>query len=241
MIYKLSYKHCLGPALMMTYLFMIIGCSSDAEVIATSGVGGDVSTLIPPIALMPPQTVRPDFIQYLSPEESSYVPIDLFNASDKGSGTINLVSEKFLVRDPRFGYRSQICVGIDVSPPLAQPGDDFSNSVQDRIILQIDGKLVTEIEMHSAMSAPVKTTQDGKTAWLTPQTVCGAMVLTLGIHEVDFQFVQTDGMIQAYSWQFALTNDAFVLPTAKPEEIFTPQIMTVEVEGEPVNTPTDLP
>lgn len=154
---------------------------------------------------LPTPMPRPEFIREISPEESAIIPITTYNSqTDIKENPIG-----FPVQEQ--GYNSQVCLQIDLRPPVAQPGDNLigGQDFESRFNLQANGEkrnLVYGINFTTGLEDIIETSSDGLTQWISPWTFCWEAHPEVGIHEVIFQFQQTSGDILSYTWYFATTD-----------------------------------
>jgi hypothetical protein len=150
----------------------------------------------------------------VSPSESSQVPASLFRAPDGSQG------DSPFLPDPRVGYGSTVCVEFSGGPPLWQPGDDFTDFavVSERVTLLVDGRIFSEIVGGSqflsiigldpeAYDPPELYDEVKEKLKFGVYTFCWRADLETDVHMATFQFRQTSGEVQEYSWHFAITKD----------------------------------
>lgn len=143
---------------------------------------------------------RPAFLNAVSPPEYSIiVPHLYYYSADLAVG--------HGIFDFRAGFDSSVCVRPVVGQ-LVQKGDDFTDSslTQERIELLVNGKAM---EWHAGTligGTPGVQSHDDMTytKWIEGSDYCWKTPLGLGRHEVTFQFRQTSGDVQAYSWYFEI-------------------------------------
>jgi hypothetical protein len=109
------------------------------------------------------------------------------------------------------GYRSNICIYLDAGmlvdypkhTPFTYPDDRLYSydEVIKRTTLSVDGReLVHQYDEHWLMIGFAG--RPGYPYWL-----CWPAALEVGVHEANFQFRQTDGMVEEYSWLFEITAE----------------------------------
>jgi hypothetical protein len=192
----------------------ILACSSTStdtnnDMTSSPGDAGSASTDAVTSMPIPTTQPRPRFLIDVSPAESTSIPLSLFEQPDGWQGT------RVSFPDPAYGYDSLICVMVDVGPPLWQPGDDFTEhddlAVFERMALLVDEQILSEMAVkfafiglleRNSQAEPDKEKED----WIGPYTACWKAELDIGLHKATFQFRQTSGHVQEYSWHFALTE-----------------------------------
>ena len=205
-------------------LVCLIGCtpsSNDGTVVSQLAVTAPsatdtaqpdtapTATVQPQVSIPAPQP-RPDFVRQVSPLESETIPLSLFQApsEERFIPTENLPAG---FPDPEKGYNSQICVEINLSPPLAQPRDSLTdyNKIMAHITFLIDEQELDEPKggyFKTDLEEDITVSNDGLTQWISPYTLCWTAQLLVGAHQATIQFEQTSGAIQSYSWHFIIVD-----------------------------------
>lgn len=168
-----------------------IGCLS----LNGSSSQGDLSNVS-----VPTSEPKPEFVRRVSPAESVRIPLNVYQSE---------VPNNIGFSDSLGAYNSNICVEIGLVG-LLQSGDRFTEIevVVDRMDMFVDGQRLMEIHSMFGASEYVYEWADGYTkAWSSPLTFCWRDPLDAGLHEVRFQFRQTSGDIQSYTWYFLLTEE----------------------------------
>lgn len=149
-----------------------------------------------------PLRPRPDYISEVSPEEYTVVPINIFQYRPEQITIVGMGSIE-------GGFRSTICVDLNLEP-LVQKGDTLTDyeGFSDRLFLSVNGEHM-QLSDESLFRGVIngKTENDGtQTSWGTGNYLCWITPLDSGRHEVTFQFRQTSGEIQEYSWLFEISE-----------------------------------
>lgn len=153
---------------------------------------------------------RPPFIQNVSPPESGILPLSLYRA-DK---TQEYLEETGIYADgefgsPEAGYKSNICVNLDVAP-VVQIGDDFSHPdlVIERIVMEVNGLRLLDLTENSYEPTLTTVIDESKqvvtTKYSGPFIFCWRAKLDVGTHNVTFRFRQNSGVMREYFWQFTI-------------------------------------
>lgn len=182
---------------------------------------------------LPTPKPRPDFIAWVTPEESSLVPQSVYDFEDEEI-------HQFGRPDPKLGYASTVCVSPNLGS-LVEKGDVFENSddVFERIELEVDGKRRKPARSLDGLVLTKQLDDDGNVVaeWGGPYSLCWLAPVNEGIHDVTFRFRQTSDTIREYMWQFA-TSD--IVPTPVPTA--TPVIIPAPLEAVfPLPTPEPQP
>jgi hypothetical protein len=164
---------------------------------------------------LPLSELRPDFIKGVSPEEAVTIPLSLY----EGDETERYFEESGIyyigaLRNIEIGYRSTICVMLDVGS-LAQSGDKLTESplVLERIEMKVNGVILSEVVDQDYIPTLESRgiSQSGEqleqVLYSGPLTFCWLANLNSGVHRASFQFQQTSGDVQEYTWHFTIVDD----------------------------------
>ena len=156
--------------------------------------------------------MKPIFIERTTPGEFESMPLSLFTA-DLAQEHYEETGVKLFssLGHPDIGYRSEVCLELEPGG-LAQVGDDFSEfeTFVARTTLSVDNIVLTEVEGgHINLTATNVVDKKGEILirGVGSAFICGQVVLDAGLHNVRFEFEQTSGDIQTYTWQFELTEE----------------------------------
>lgn len=153
-----------------------------------------------PVMDMATVMARPAYVEDTTPDEYSIVPLTLYQYEPEcytiwGGGNV------------QEGFHSTICIAIDIEP-LAQPGDNLvSPEVQTRMTLLVDGNPMEwgDYVVHALLSERIE--PDGtRTTFAPPHAPCWLVPVGVGRHEATFQFRQTSGDVQVYTWYFEIVE-----------------------------------
>jgi hypothetical protein len=138
---------------------------------------------------------RPPYILDVSPEESSVIPLPLYEYS--------LENVIVGLRSVESGFESTVCVSFDAFP-LLQDGDYL---VENEDVLERVGVIVDEQAREQyqgcldGLLLTYKGNPDNPDAVSGgPYSCCWHAPLELGVHQVVFRFRQTSGDIEQYAW-----------------------------------------
>ena len=157
--------------------------------------------------LLPVFEPQPDFILDAQPAPMSEIGLDWYEADLMSEFGLDSYEGGRPVY--KVGHRYNVCILLDVSP-LLQAGDQFVTYQQviERTSLSINGLKITP-EFDPYWSHPEilylypqlgPDTKAGAPYWL-----CWPIELQVGIHQVSFQFQQTNGNHVSYTWSFKIT------------------------------------
>ena len=161
-------------------------------------------TLTPLLEIEP----MPAYLLEVQPAPASHVSLEWYQA--------DLMDEKGLAGYEgsrpveEVGYRSNVCVYLNVGPVI-QSGDqilDYGDATS-RVALYIDDTLLipkaderwAHVEVLTEYPEVGPDTVSGAPFWL-----CWPVELQVAMHNATFQFQQTDGTLQEYSWLFEITE-----------------------------------
>ena len=138
----------------------------------------------------------------VSPSESTSIPLNVYQSE---------VENAIGFTDSLGVYNANICIGVWPGE-LAQSGDNFAddNIFLKKISMFVNGQQLIEIHSLVFFNDYVYESEsdDGQTKWpVEPPTICWRAPLDVGLHEAEFQFRQTTGDIQSYTWYFLLTDE----------------------------------
>lgn len=173
-------------------LFFVTAC--------TSGYPTNTPTPLPTLSPIP------DWLMAVHPAPGSCIALEWFRA--------NLMPDNYMYEGSRpvdrFGYQSNICLLLDVGP-LLQSEDKlltYSDVIR-RSSLNLEGKiLVPHLDQywaHPDMLYEYPQLGSGTVAG-APFWLCWPASITSGIYKTTYQFQQTDGNIQEFSWLFEITE-----------------------------------
>ena len=161
---------------------------------------------------IPAPQPRPDFVYQVSPLESETIPLSLFESPGDPSEDISLPSDGrpagFPI--PAQGYNSKVCTAINLAP-LVQPKDDLTSydKIMAHVTFSIDEHELGEPAFdyfRTDLEDEIIVAEDGLTQWIGLFTLCWTRELLAGAHQATFQFEQTSGDIQSYSWHFIIVD-----------------------------------
>ncbi len=170
---------------------------------ACSAIAAPVQTSTPLSVIEP----MPDYILEVQPSPASHVSLEWYE--------VNLVDEVITGYEgsrpvEEIGYRANICVYLDVGPVI-QSGDQIINyeDAVSRTILYVDDTLLIpeaddhwfHVELLREYPGIGPNTLSGAPFWL-----CWPTELNVGVHKATFQFNQTNGTIQEFTWSFEITK-----------------------------------
>ncbi len=180
---------------LLCLMLLVFACSLGPSDSRKPGEDQLIPSPIPTLPHLPTAQPRPSFIKGVTPLESSTVPYQTFIAPSRdktctGTGV---------------WYDSEISVKVDVGPPLWEPGDDLTaiNDVRKRVVLYVDGKRQPKaVKIFKFVSW----LEDDERKWEGPYTFYWKVELDVGIHMFTFEFHQTSGNIQRYTWYLEITE-----------------------------------
>lgn len=177
-----------------------------AEAPTATNTAMATATLTPtPLPVIEPM---PDYILEVQPAPASHVSLEWYEADlfDK-AGIIGYEGSRPV---EEMGHRSNICVYLDVSSVI-QSGDrimDYGDAISRAALYVDDTRLIPRADEHwfhveilIEYPALGPDTASGAPFWL-----CWSAELKVGVHRAVFQFYQTDGTIQEFSWLFEITE-----------------------------------
>ena len=161
-----------------------------------------------PTVLMATPEPLPEFILDAQPAPVSKISLQWYKADMMSEIGIDNYEGSRPVR--RVGHQSNICLLLDVVP-LIQSGDQLITyaDVIERSFLFIDNVLaIPELDKYWAHPEIIYVfpklgadTMAGAPFWL-----CWPSELQVGVHQIQFVFLQTDGVEKTYSWLFEITT-----------------------------------
>jgi hypothetical protein len=207
-------------------VLVLIGLYSDSQIRSKNLYPtATITPTLPPIELEPLPTPqpRPEFINNVSPPESSVTAIDVYKAF------LDMGGIHFDVRPEEVGYNNSICVNLNTGP-LLENNNDFTDgeAVLHRISVFVDEQELTDWNYVMWTDTGVCSSDfEGGCNYrgLTHITNavgydwiinCWTADVDAGNHHVLFQFRQTSGNVQEYQWSFGLTNESVPLATLTP-------------------------
>ena len=155
---------------------------------------------------IPTFEARPNFIEAITPEEYSIIPVSLYIHTEIG---VEETLSAFRIGNV-IGFASSICVRPFLEP-LVQTGDNFlhSKQLQERMELWVDDYLM---EKHNfvlyglAVIPEPNSVLGNNTNWIEGADYCWKAPLNVGQHQAIFRFLQTSGDIQEYIWYFEISE-----------------------------------
>ncbi|MCA9932428.1 MAG: hypothetical protein KC415_00785 [Anaerolineales bacterium] len=208
--------HFVSPLFLLVMLLLVVACAPTMNINNNSPAGtlqplDENNSFKNPLIRatrtpLPTIQPKPDFVLEVSPPESMSIPYGIYRFQHPDIIAYGLVD---LEDAWNYGYKSEICVDVDLGE-LVQPGDNLAldDDTRERFQLIVDGNIIL-VEGSRGYSGGVlvlDSLTDFETTWGTYTIFCWFAPLEPGTHEVTLKFQQTSGDIQAYSWQFALTN-----------------------------------
>jgi hypothetical protein len=159
-------------------------------------------TPIPTPGIMAMATIepRPEFIREISPSEYTVISYDYYHYKIP-----NAVGPSISLPE---GFYSAICVDFFLQP-LIQKDDELDtiSKVLERIDLFVNDRKVTIIDRaYRLLLAFSENDEWENTTWVESDAYCWEAPLHPGIHEVIFQFQQTSGDVQTYTWYFEINE-----------------------------------
>lgn len=148
---------------------------------------------------IPTSASRPESIMRVSPSESETLPLETY---------LSEVENAVGFTDSLGAYNANVCVQLS-SVELARQGENFADleSFLDRNSMYVDGQ---KVEVHSQVFIGY-TDESGeggtKFDFVEHPIICWRAPLNVGLHEAEFQFRQTSGDMQNYTWYFLLTDE----------------------------------
>ncbi|MBK9053077.1 MAG: hypothetical protein IPL78_19855 [Chloroflexi bacterium] len=185
--------------LLTVWLISAIGCKSSNDVNWRE-------------VTIPASEPRPEIIMRVSPAESASIPLNVYQAE---------VENAIGFTDSLGVYNANVCVML-ADGRLARQGESFTDkdSLLERNSMFVDDQ---QLEVHSVVFIGFSDESDDgqkKFSFVEPPIICWRAPLDVGLHEAEFQFRQTSGDIQSYSWFFLLTTETGVVaPTEPPEQV----------------------
>lgn len=200
-------------SIFLSFILVLLGACTSGEGVPTStkeiqsAATKDISSLLLQMGFMERQPVqpRPNFIQAVSPEEYTIVPVDLYNYSPSDIKVV-----KSATGDPKDGYQSTICLRLS-GEPLAQEGDDLTKDGEmgKRMGLYVNDvqmKITNSVQAGVPVITMPKDPNEIQTSWIEGDDYCWKAPLRPGEHKVVFTFRQTSGNLLEYIWYFEISE-----------------------------------
>lgn len=168
------------------------------------------------IPTIPPTAMPlPNYLMEVRPAPSSILSLTAYQERKE----TDAVYEEHPAPVELIGYRSSVCVHLDVYP-LLDNGDKLvdENEVLGRLLLSVDGegltdRIPTEYFVRYSDDSPTEISriENGEEFsavfhrwgfWF-----CFASELHPGVHQVRFEYQRLSGVVETYSWQFEITED----------------------------------
>ncbi len=103
------------------------------------------------------------------------------------------------------GYGSRICIRLDLMT-LGKPNDDFTPEIiQQRIRMTVNGNPIDRIVYYDYEAIQnIAYFEEGTFVYPGLTDICWRVNLGAGTHTAQFEFKQTGGKTQSYTWFFTL-------------------------------------
>lgn len=162
---------------------------------------GDTTTPLP--TLLPVTESIPDCILDVQPAPASRISLEWYQTNL----TDDFVYEGYRPVD-ELGHKSNVCVYLDFGP-VVQSGDELTSEEEyfNRVALCVDNRKLEPKpdEQLSYLEGLLLYPEIGPgTVSGMPYWFCWPAHLEVGVHEVTFQFRQTDGTLVEFSWSFEI-------------------------------------
>lgn len=156
----------------------------------------------PPPAPTEAKHTLPDYVLATNPQPGSSLSLSQYNQDE-------LLDDFNWSGLEKFRRASHICFNLNLRE-LALRGDQpvEANVLFERQVLQVDGELAEISYDEILLIGGEQTFDDGQKSWLPPPIMaCWKAELEAGIHTVSYQYEQTSGQIQEFSFQFTIENE----------------------------------
>ncbi len=172
--------------LLTLWLMPVIGCNSSSN--------NNLNDIV-----VPTPEPRPEFIMRVSPSESTSIPLNVYQSE---------VENAIGFTESLGAHNANVCVQLS-SFELARQGENFADrkSFLKRNSMYVDGQ---KVEVHSqVLIGYTEESGEGGTKFdfVEHPIICWRAPLNVGLHEAEFQFRQTSGDMQNYTWYFLLTDE----------------------------------